>query len=110
MGRARSFYICQNNSIQTPHEKSKMKNTVFRSGASSSKKPTNKMDVILEAHIKSLLDKYKDDPEITAEIRGCLSMYECNRTIAVELGHQKLVAELTKEFINRLNRIKNRKD
>ena len=69
---------------------------------------TNKSDMILETHIKSLLEKYKGDPEIIFEINSCLSLYECNRTIALELGCKKLVAELTKEFIDQLNQIDKR--
>ena len=86
-----------------------MKNAVFRGGASPGKKPANKSDMILEARIKSLLDKYKRDPEIINKINGCLSMYECNRTIALELGRKKLVAELTKEFTNQLNQIEKKR-
>lgn len=109
MGRARSFYICQNNTTPTPPGKSKLKNSIFRGGASPGKKPVNKSDMILEARIKSLLDKHKGDPEIISEINGCLSMYECNRTIALELGRKKSVAELTKEFLNQLNQIERKK-
>ena len=107
MGRTRSFYICQNNVI-TSHGKSKMKNAVYRGGASPGKKPTNKSDMILETRIKTLLDKYKDDPEIISEVNACLSMYECNRTIALNLGDKKSVAKLTKEFTNQLNEIEKR--
>ena len=109
MGRARSFYICQNNSIPTPHGKSKIKKAVFRGGSSLGKKPTSKSDIILEMRIKSLLDKYKGNSEIIDEINSCLSMYECNRTIALELGRKKSVAELTKEFIKQLNQIEKKK-
>ena len=108
MARARSFYICQNNTIPKPHGKSGMKNAVSRGGTSPDKKPVNKSDMILETRIKSLLDKYKGDPEIINEINGCLSMYECNRTIALELGRKKSVAELTKEFLNQLKQLEKR--
>lgn len=108
MGRARSFYICQNNTVPTANGKSKMKTPFFRGGASPGKKPTNKTDMILETRIKTLLDKYKDDPEIIKEVNACLSMYECNRTIALNLGDKKSVAKLTKEFTNQLNEIEKR--
>lgn len=109
MGRTRSFYICQNNSIPTSRGKSKMKNAVFRVGASPGKKPTDTSDRILETRIKSLLDKYKGNSEIISEINSCLSMYECNRTIALELGCKKSVAELTKEFLNKLKEIEKKR-
>lgn len=108
MGRVRSFYVCQNH-LKPPPRKSNIKQGgAFKEKVYSGKVAANKSDMILESYIKSLLEKYKDDPEIIFEINSCLSVYACNRTIALELGCKKSVAKLTKEFIDQLNQIDKR--
>lgn len=60
-------------------------------------------DRLLFLRITSLLEKYKEDPDKIAEIRGKVEMFVCNVTIARELGSKSSEKERRKEFNNYLN-------
>lgn len=63
----------------------------------------DKKDKILIIRMKTLFDKYKNDPETLQEIRSKLSMFEINRTIARDFNDKSTERDLTKDFINYLN-------
>lgn len=55
-------------------------------------------DRLLYLRVTSLLEKYKEDPDKIAEIRGKVEMFICNVTVAREFGSKSSEKERRKEF------------
>lgn len=62
-----------------------------------------KEDRILNMRVKSLREKYKDDPEILEDLENKIGAFIVNVSIARDLGVKNQEKQLRKEFNNYLN-------
>ena len=77
--------------VQTP------KRRVFHSGKKQTKED------LLEMRIRSLLEKYKDNPDVCEKIRSAVGSYQINVTVARSFKSADMEKKFYKKLQNTLN-------
>lgn len=62
-------------------------------------------DDILNLRVSVLMDRYKEDPEVIANIRGEINIFLLNLTVAREVHAKDQERKLKKEFSNYLKKL-----
>ena len=99
-----NFYANHNfGRSQTPGRHLSGRLPTARSPANKSSKHELKEDRILDMRVKSLMEKYKDDPQSLDTLKNKLEALLINISITRDLNLKNQEKKLRKEFIDYLN-------
>ena len=83
----------------------KSKSSVENMGKSvNTQKPKMKKETLLEMRLNSLLEKYKNNPQIKLDILQEVELFNINRAVALELKDYQAEKNLFRKINNYLNR------
>lgn len=89
-----NFYA--NNSRVTPGEKKSLKKGYMQKPTQTKKRSLE--DNVLNLRVSALMDRYRDDPEVIANIRGEIGIFLLNLTVAREVHSKDQEKKLKKEL------------
>ena len=70
----------------------------------NTQKPKMKKETLLEMRLNSLLEKYKNNPQIKLDILQEVELFNINRAVALELKDYQAEKNLFRKINNYLNR------